>query len=118
MDTALSVQSGRWVLAAITVLVGAAAVLLLAAGLPVHGLVLGGAVLFPYLLYVAFTRPLAFPFGLYVLLVPFDNILSFGSFGTITKLLGIVSGAFSCCGSCAGEAMQRPRRRSCCRSRC
>ncbi|HLI96056.1 MAG TPA: O-antigen ligase family protein [Candidatus Baltobacteraceae bacterium] len=94
METALSVQSGRWVLAAITVLVGAAAAALLAAGLPLHGLVLGAAVLFPYLLYLAFTRPLAFPFGLYVLLVPIDNILSFGSFGTITKLLGIVSGAF------------------------
>ena len=33
-------------------------------------------------------------FGLYVLLVPFDNLLNTGSFGTITKLLGMVAGAF------------------------
>ena len=40
--------------------------------------------------------PLAagFSFGLYVLLVPFDNLLNTGSFGTVTKLLGIVAGAF------------------------
>jgi O-antigen ligase len=48
----------------------------------------------PFGFYVALVRPLTFPFGLYVLLVPFDNLLGSGTFGTLTKLLGIVAGAF------------------------
>lgn len=47
----------------------------------------------PVLGYVAIVAPLVFPFGLYVLLVPFDNILNVGAFGTLTKLLAIVAGA-------------------------
>ena len=35
-----------------------------------------------------------FAFGLYVLLVPFDNLLALGAFGTLTRLLGIVAGVF------------------------
>lgn len=85
---------GRVALVMISVLVGIAALLLLAGGLPEGGIVLGIAVLAPYAFYVALARPLAFPFGLYVVLVPFDNVLGTGSFGTITKLLGIVSGVF------------------------
>jgi hypothetical protein len=47
----------------------------------------------PVLIYVAITKPFIFPFGLYVLLVPFDNILRIDSFGTLTKLLAVLSGA-------------------------
>ena len=36
-------------------------------------------------------RPILFPFAAYVALVPFDNLLSISSFGTLTKLLAIVS---------------------------
>jgi O-antigen ligase len=49
--------------------------------------------LWPVALYVAIKRPFIFPFSLFVLLVPFDNLLSLGgSYGTVTKLVAIVSG--------------------------
>ncbi|MBV8489144.1 MAG: O-antigen ligase family protein [Candidatus Eremiobacteraeota bacterium] len=47
----------------------------------------------PVLLYAAIVAPLVFPFCAYVALVPFDNILDISAFGTLTKILGIVSGA-------------------------
>lgn len=50
--------------------------------------------LLPFLGYLALIRPMVFPFGLYVVLIPFDNLLVTGSGGTVTKLLGIVSGIF------------------------
>ncbi len=57
------------------------------------GLVLSlGAVIGPALLYVAIVYPLTFPFGLYALLTPFDNLLAVGSFGTLTKFAGLASG--------------------------
>ena len=45
------------------------------------------------MIYVAIVTPLIFPFALYVLAIPLDNILDLGAFGTLTKLLAIVSGA-------------------------
>lgn len=36
--------------------------------------------------------PIVLPFGIYIVLVPFDNLLTIGSFGTLTKLLGAVAG--------------------------
>jgi hypothetical protein len=50
----------------------------------------------PLAAYLAFNRPLIFPYGLYVLLVPFDNLLNISGTGTVTKLLGILSGAAIC----------------------
>jgi hypothetical protein len=47
----------------------------------------------PVTVIIAATRPLVFPFGLYVLALPFDNLLDIPGFGTITKLLGLLSGA-------------------------
>ena len=47
----------------------------------------------PVMVYAAIIAPLIFPFGLYVLAVPFDNILNLTAFGTLTKLLAIISGA-------------------------
>ena len=74
-------------------LMGAAAVLLLAghvgAGALIFAAILGTAGL-----YAAVRWPLDALFGLFVLLVPFDNLLNTGSFGTLTKLLGVVAGAF------------------------
>jgi O-antigen ligase len=51
------------------------------------------AVVGPLAAYFALTKPLLFPFCLFVILVPFDNLLSFSSWGTLTKLLGILCGA-------------------------
>ena len=45
----------------------------------------------PIAAYAALTAPIVFPFSLYLLLVPFDNLLAIESFGTLTKLLGLAS---------------------------
>ncbi|MBV8117432.1 MAG: O-antigen ligase family protein [Candidatus Eremiobacteraeota bacterium] len=50
------------------------------------------AVLGPITAYAALTAPLVFPFALFVLLVPFDNLLGFSSAGTVTKLVAVASG--------------------------
>jgi putative inorganic carbon (hco3(-)) transporter len=47
----------------------------------------------PVLIYLSIVAPLIFPFGAYVALIPFNNILNIDAFGTLTKALGIVSGA-------------------------
>lgn len=47
----------------------------------------------PLAFYLAIVAPLVFPFGLYVGLVPFDNLLTLSAFGTLTKVLGMASGA-------------------------
>ena len=75
-------------------LFSAAAVLLLVSGPSTIVLGLVALLLAPLVLYIALRRPLDFPFGLYVLLVPFDNLLALGAFGTLTRLLGIVAGVF------------------------
>lgn len=46
----------------------------------------------PILVYLTLAAPLIFPFGVYELSVPFENILSTPTYGTLTKLLGIVAG--------------------------
>ena len=50
------------------------------------------AVAGPICAYAAFRAPLIFPFGIFVLLVPFDNVLLFSSAGTITKFVAIAAG--------------------------
>jgi O-antigen ligase len=47
----------------------------------------------PIMIYAAIVAPIVFPFGLYVLAIPFDNLLDLFAFGTLTKLLAIASGA-------------------------
>jgi O-antigen ligase len=47
----------------------------------------------PVLLYIAIVSPIAFPFGLYAALTPLDALLSLPGFGTMTKVLGIVTAA-------------------------
>src|SRR5438309_11585315 len=57
------------------------------------GVVLAGIAIFgPALLYGALSSPIAFPFALYVFLIPFNNLLSLDAFGTITRLVAIASG--------------------------
>ncbi len=55
---------------------------------------LGGLALLPALLALALKRPYLFPYGLFVIMVPFDNLLMLGGAGTLTKLLGMVATGF------------------------
>lgn len=48
----------------------------------------------PVLAWIAWARPLIFPYGLYVVIAPLDVLTSTGSHqGTIARLLGLLSGA-------------------------
>lgn len=94
MEAAQTVSpSARIALAAFVACVYAAAAYALTRTSPVAPYAVFAILAAPVAAYLAFVRPLVFPFGLYVLLVPFDNLLVQGQFGTLTKLLGIVSGA-------------------------
>jgi O-antigen ligase len=46
----------------------------------------------PVAFYFSFVRPLVFPYGLYILLVPFDTLLGVSGGTTVTKLLGVATG--------------------------
>jgi O-antigen ligase len=57
------------------------------------GLVLGlSCVAGPILAYTAIVAPLVFPFSLFAVAVPFDNLLDIAAFGTATKGLAMLSG--------------------------
>ncbi len=45
----------------------------------------------PFLIALALARPYLFPYGLYVVLVPFDNMLAIGNGSTLTKLIGALT---------------------------
>ena len=78
------------ILVALCVLAGFGAIAL---GGTKSGLALALLVAFgPLAVYAGLRAPMVFPFGLFLVLVPFDNLLAFSSFGTLTKLLGLVSG--------------------------
>ena len=53
--------------------------------------ILIGLLAAPFLIALALRRPFLFPYGLYVVLVPFDNLLSLGSGGTLTKVTGALT---------------------------
>jgi O-antigen ligase len=55
---------------------------------------LGGIALMPPLVVLALKRPYLFPYGLYLVLVPLDNMLLIHGVGTLTRLLGIAATAF------------------------
>lgn len=58
------------------------------------GVILAAIAIFgPALFYGALTAPVAFPLALYIILIPFDNLLELNEFGTLTRLLAIASGA-------------------------
>lgn len=67
--------------------------MLLSSGSMARAVLILGLAASPFLFYAAWVKPLVFPFGLYVLLIPFDNLLGTGPFGTLTKLIGIAAGA-------------------------
>jgi len=46
----------------------------------------------PLAIILALTRPMLFPYGLYAFLIPFDNLLTLSTFGTATRLLGLLAG--------------------------
>ncbi|HTU70961.1 MAG TPA: O-antigen ligase family protein [Candidatus Baltobacteraceae bacterium] len=50
------------------------------------------AALGPLAAYAAICRPFVFPYALFVVLVPFDNLLALDAFGTLTRLIAIASG--------------------------
>ena len=56
--------------------------------------IVGFVAVAPALLVLALKRSYLFPYGLYVVLVPFDNMLKIGGTGTLTKMLGIASTFF------------------------
>lgn len=47
----------------------------------------------PILVYLIVVAPIVFPFGIFLVLVPFDNLLDISAFGTLTKILGVLAGA-------------------------
>ncbi|MDQ6942729.1 MAG: O-antigen ligase family protein [Candidatus Eremiobacteraeota bacterium] len=53
-----------------------------------------GLAVAPALFVLALKRSYLFPYGIYVVLIPFDNMLKVSGSGTLTKLLGIVSMIF------------------------
>jgi O-antigen ligase len=54
-------------------------------------LTLLGVLASPAAFVAALRWPYVFPYGLYIVLVPFDNMLKIGGGGTLTKLLGLAS---------------------------
>jgi O-antigen ligase len=63
-----------------------------ARGSPLRDAAIAIALLSPIAAYLALTRPLLFPYGLYVALMPFDMLLGVSRAGTVTKMLGIATG--------------------------
>lgn len=61
------------------------------AGTPLRDAAVAILLLLPVGLYFALVRPLVFPYGLYILLMPFDVFLGVSHAGTITKMLGGVA---------------------------
>ena len=53
-----------------------------------------GFAIAPALLVLALKRSYLFPYGIYVVLIPFDNMLKISGAGTLTKMLGILSMLF------------------------
>ena len=53
-----------------------------------------GLAIAPALLVLALKRSYLFPYGIYVVLIPFDNMLKISGAGTLTKMLGILSMMF------------------------
>ncbi|HTD33384.1 MAG TPA: O-antigen ligase family protein [Candidatus Elarobacter sp.] len=53
-----------------------------------------GLAVAPALLVLALKRSYLFPYGIYVVLIPFDNMLKISGSGTLTKMLGVLSTLF------------------------
>jgi O-antigen ligase len=57
-------------------------------------MIVAGLAVAPALLVLAVKRSYLFPYGIYVVLIPFDNMLKISGSGTLTKTLGVVSTLF------------------------
>ena len=73
-------------------------------------LMLGGVLVAPVAIYAALRAPYAFAYGLYCLLVPFDNLLKLGGAGTLTKLLGLATLLAVVLYAARLRQIERPRR--------
>lgn len=93
MVTTNASKFSLWIALGSIPLLAAASLLFIVRGPTTSSLALIAAFLAPVALYVALEYPLLFPLTVYVLLIPFDSLLGTGS-GTLTRLLGMVSGAF------------------------
>lgn len=82
-----------WIALGAIPLLAAASLLYIVKGPSTSSLALIAVFLAPVALYAALEYPLIFPLTVYVLLIPFDSLLGTGS-GTLTRLLGMVSGGF------------------------
>ena len=71
-----------------------------------------GVAVAPALLVLALKRSYLFPYGLYVVLVPFDNMLKISGSGTLTKFLGIASAFFIAVYAFRRKGLNRPPPRS------
>ena len=67
-----------------------------------------GVAVAPALLVLALKRSYLFPYGLYVVLVPFDNMLKISGSGTLTKFLGIASAFFIAVYAFRRKGLNRP----------
>ncbi len=78
-----------WLAAVALAILVALCVLLLFSGWKFGPLVAGIVAVLPVLGYYSLTRPLVVPYAVYVLLLPFDNVLAISSGATLTKFIGI-----------------------------
>src|ERR1700689_4346848 len=81
----------------ITVLAVAAVVVVLAAialagGTPMRIAGVTALILTPIAAYLALEHPIVFPYGLYIMLMPYDVLLTVHASSTITKMLGEAAG--------------------------
>jgi O-antigen ligase len=82
-------------LAAGTIALGAVVALVafyVARGSPQRDAAIAFALLSPAVVYLSLVRPLLFPYGIYILLMPFDTFLGNSHTGTLTKFLGVATG--------------------------
>ena len=83
---------GKYWLAALTIaIMGFACLILVFDGSKLGPVAAGVVAVSPLLAYFSLTRPLVVPYSLYVLLLPFDNVLAISSGATLTKFIGIAS---------------------------
>jgi O-antigen ligase len=80
-----------WLAGATIIALAAACVILVFNGSKLGPIAAIVVALLPLLAYVSLTRPLVVPYALYVLLLPFDNVLAISSGATLTKFIGIAS---------------------------
>jgi O-antigen ligase len=80
-----------WLAAGAVVVLAAVCVFLILKGSRLGPIEAGVVALSPLLVYFSLTRPLVVPYALYVMLLPFDNVLAVSSGATLTKFIGIFS---------------------------